>query len=158
MKYSLEEANQYFAIAYNRRFWQLWEKTEATVHDQDEMINLAHASLLHWADSPNCKQVNLSRGEYLVSLAYFAAGKGVPALYHAQKCHKITDTYRSEMRDFDFAHCSLIMAMALHLNDRKEDAAIFLEEAARLGEEIRGEKDKEIFVSDLRQAMDRMKK
>ena len=154
----LEEVNHYFAVTYNSRFWRLSEKKDHSVEELDEMISLAHASLLHWTDSPKCKQVNLARGEYVIALAYFLAGKGVNALYHAEKCRMITDGNAAEMRDFDLAHCSLIQGMALHLNHRKEESHQLLVEARRLGELILGEKDKAIFFSDLGQAEEWMKR
>ena len=72
-KYTLEEANQYFAVAYNNRIWQLLENEESTEAEHNEIINLAHASLLHWSKSPKCKKVNLQRGEYMIALAYIHA-------------------------------------------------------------------------------------
>jgi len=120
------------------------------------MVNLAHASLMHWVDRPDCRPVNLSRGENLLALAYFAAGRAASALYHAKKCYEITHGSASEMKDFDFAHCSLVMAMALQLGGRKEEAGASLEEAWRLGEAIKGEKDKAIFIGDWRRAVELM--
>ena len=57
MNYTLEEANRYFAKAYNQQFWQLWEKKDLTADDRDQMVHIAHASLVHWANSPNCQSL-----------------------------------------------------------------------------------------------------
>lgn len=154
IKYTLEEANQYFAVACNNKIWKLLEKKESTEDEQEEMINLAHASLLHWSKSPHCKKVNLQRGEYLISMAYIHAGRKEQALYYAERCKKITEDRREENEDFDLAYSCLIMAMALNLNNQKEEAADYLEEAKKLGEGIAGEKDKRIFISDLKEAVE----
>jgi len=154
IKYTLEEANQYFAVAYNSSIWKFLEKKENTEDEQQEIINLAHASLLHWSKNPDCKKVNLQRGEYMISMAYIHAGRKEQALYYAERCKRITEDHREENDDFDLAYSCLIMAMALSLNNRKEEAAQYLEEAKRLGEGIDGEKDKRIFTSDLREAVE----
>jgi hypothetical protein len=103
IKYTLEEANQYFAVACNNKIWKLLEKKESTEDEQEEMINLAHASLLHWSKSPHCKKVNLQRGEYLISMAYIHAGRKEQALYYAERCKKITEDRREENEDFEGA-------------------------------------------------------
>jgi len=153
-KYTLEEANRYFAIAYNNRIWQLWEKQEITEDEHNEILNLAHASLLHWSKSPDCKKVNLQRGEYMIAMAYCLAGRKEQALYYAERCRKITEDRQEENDDFDLAYAYLVMAMALTLNDSNEQATAYLQKAKKLGGEIKGEQDKKIFVSDLKAAVD----
>ncbi|MFB9841389.1 hypothetical protein [Mucilaginibacter ginsenosidivorans] len=154
IKYTLEEANQYFAVAFNNKIWKLFEKKESTEDEQEEIINLAHASLLHWSNSPGCKKANLQRGEYMISMAYIHAGRKEQALYYAKRCIKITEDRAEENEDFDLAYAYLVIAMALNLNNLKEEAARYLEDAKKLGENIAGEKDKRIFISDLKDAIE----
>ena len=77
---NLEEANHYFAIEYNNNIWALLDKLDKTKDDNNEIINLAHASLLHWSKSSKCKNVNLQRGEYMVAIAYLNDNRKAPAL------------------------------------------------------------------------------
>ncbi|MEK7433378.1 MAG: hypothetical protein AABZ74_09625 [Cyanobacteriota bacterium] len=153
-KYTIQEANQFFAIEHNNNIWSLLSKKEKTEDDNNEIINLAHSSLLHWSKSPKCKIVNLQRGEYMISIAYTNANRAESALYHAKKCMKITEENREEMEDFDIAYAFLGMAKALNLSEneiisRKEEADKYLEEAKKLGEKIKDEEDKNIFMGDL---------
>lgn len=150
IKYTVDEANKYFAIRYNNKIWQLLERPAHTEDEANEMINLAHASLLHWSKSPGCKKVNLQRGEYMISLAYINAKRKEPALYHANRCKHLTETQPEENEDFDMAHSFLIMAAALSLNGDTEEAGIYLKEAKKLGDNIKNTEDKRIFMGDLK--------
>jgi hypothetical protein len=149
MEYTLEEANHYFAVHYNNTIWQLLEKKEKTEEENNEIINLAHASLLHWSKSPKCKKVNLQRGEYMISLAYINANRKEPALYYAKRCRKMTEENEAENQDFDMAYAEFIMAKALRLNGDHEEANKYLQEAQKLGEAIKNKEDKRIFMNDL---------
>jgi hypothetical protein len=151
--YTLEEANHYFAINFNNNIWRLLEKNGGTEDENNELINLAHASLLHWSRSPACKKVNLQRGEYMIAIAYIHAGRKEPALYYAKRCQEMTAENKEESKDFDFAYVSLVMARALNLNGNKEDAEKYLQEARELGETINNKEDKRIFIDDLQSAM-----
>jgi hypothetical protein len=150
-KYSIEEAHRFFAVNFNTAVWRLSAKENQSEKDQNEMINLAHASLLHWSKSANCKMQNLQRGEYLIAMAYINAGREEPAMVHAKRCVEITDAFETEMQDFDLAHSRLIMGIALRLQGNTVEAEKELEEARRLGEKIKNEKDKEIFMLDFSQ-------
>ncbi len=148
-KYTIEDANHYFAVEYNNSIWPLLEKNEKSDDAYDEIINLAHASLLHWSRSPKCKKANLARGEFMVTIAYLHAGRRNAALYHAERGMKLTKDFQSEMEDFDLAYAAMEMAGALHLADKKDEAAQYLEEAKALGEKIKDPEDKKIYMNDL---------
>lgn len=147
--YTIEEANQHFAIQYNNNIWNLLSKTDKTDDDYNEMINLAHASLLHWSKSSKCKKVNLQRGEYMIAMTYIYAERAEPALYHAQRCFKLSEEYKNRMKDFDIAYAYLIMSGALNISGLKEESQRYLQQAKELGETIADQEDKNIFLSDL---------
>lgn len=154
LKYTLEDANQYFAVAYNGRIWQLLEKKERTEEENAEMINLAHASLLHWSKSSKCRKVNLQRGEYMISMAYIYTKNSKQALHYAERCKKITENNSEENEDFDLAYAYLVLAMALSLNKSKIEADEYLNKAKKLGGDIKGKKDRSIFLADLKNAIE----
>lgn len=148
-KYSIDEANAYFAINFNNNIWKLLDKKDRTDEDNNEMINLAHASLLHWKNRSDCQSCNLQRGEYMIALAYIHSGRQEPALYHAIRCLNITSEKIDEMKDFDIAYASLIMSGALSLFNNIDGANAYLQDAKKFGENIRDEEDKKIFMGDL---------
>jgi len=152
IKYTIEEANKYFAVRFNNAIWPLLEKAGKTEEENNEIINLANATLLHWIKSSDCQNVNLHRGEYMIAIAYIEAKRKEPALYHAKRCKELSDEHAAENDDFDFPYALLAMAGALYLNGFKEDADKHLAEAVKLGEAIKGEGDKKIFIGDLKSA------
>ena len=153
LKYTLEEANKYFAVRFNNAIWPLLEKPNKTEDENNELINLAHASLLHWSKRPDCKKINLQRGEYMIAIAYTEAKRKELALYHAERCKAITNEHPEENDDFDLPYAHLAMASALYLNGFNEEADKQLKEAQRLAGAIKNEVDKKIFMGDLVSAM-----
>ena len=152
-QYTIAEANKYFAVKFNNAIWPLLEKPGKTEEENNELINLAHASLLHWSKRPDCKKINLQRGEYMIAVAYTEAKRKEPALYHAKRCKAITNEDPEENDDFDLPYSLLALAGAFYLNGFKEEADKYLEEAQKLGDSIKGEVDKKIFMEDLRSCL-----
>lgn len=148
-KYTIEEANHYFGIEFNNAIWTLLDKKDRTEAENHEMINLAHASLLHWSRSPKGTKANLQRGEYMIANVHTFIGNKDQALYYANRCLKLTQDYKSEMADFDIAYAYLIMARALALAGNKEEGLKYLDLAKKATEEIKDKDDKDIVLLDL---------
>jgi hypothetical protein len=152
LKYTLEEANKYFAVKFNNAIWPLLENPGKTEEENNELINLAHASLLHWSNRPDCKKINLQRGEYMIAIAYTEAKRKESALYYAKRCKEMTDKHPAENDDFDLPYALLALAGALYLNGFAEEADIHLADAKRFGDAIKNEVDKKIFMGDIASA------
>lgn len=148
-RYTLEEANQHFAIAYNNNIWKLLAKSERNEAENNQLINLAHASLLHWSESPKCTVVNLQRGEFMIAMVYTYVGKKDAAVDYAKRCLKLTEDHKGQMKDFDIAYAYLAMSRALALSGATEAAKEYLKMTTVAGETIKGEQDKKIFMDDL---------
>lgn len=146
--YSLSEAHSFFARHYNGACWSYLEKSERSADDTIKMINLAHASLLHWSESKECTPVNLQRGEFLISTAYSYAERGEPAYYHARRCFDMTFSNPGSM-DFDIAYAYMVMARALALMGLDNQAKEYLLKTVDSGAQIKNDKDKKIFIGDL---------
>lgn len=148
-QYTLDEANQYFAIDYNNKIWKLLAKSERSEIENSTLINLAHASFLHWSQSPKCTVVNLQRGEFMIAMVYTYLGKKEPAVYYAKRCLQLTEEHMDQMKDFDIAYAYLSMSRALALAEEMEKAQIYLKMATVAGDNIKGEQDQKIFIGDL---------
>jgi hypothetical protein len=77
-----ENWHRYFAMEYNNRAWQL------AVHDRtplenEEMLNAAHASALHWAKIGI--ELNTRRAEMLLAEVHASLGLGASALKYANQ-------------------------------------------------------------------------
>lgn len=147
--YSLSDANSLFARKYNGECWSYLGKDERSTDDTAKMINLAHASLLHWSESKECLPVNLQRGEFLVSTVYSYAGRGEPAYYHAKRCLDLTFRKPESMEDFDIAYAYMAMARASALIGSDIEAKEYLLKMLDAAGQIKNSTDKQIFTTDL---------
>jgi hypothetical protein len=149
-KYSLDEAHNYFAIEYNNRLWDLLDKKNRTEEEDNQIINYAHTSLVHWSENPKGTIVNIQRGEYMIANVYCYIGIKEQSLYYAKRCLKITEENKENMKDFDIAYAHLIMARALALSENKEEATKYYQMAVYSGNLIQNMEDKKFFDGDLK--------
>lgn len=143
------QIHRYFGVAFNNQVWAYIEKKDRTEAETLEMIDLAHSSLVHWKLYEKSTIVNVQRGEYMIAKAYFCAGQAENALNYAERCLAITKDNQEEMADFDLAYAYEIMAKAHKLNNNTKEAKTFFDLAEKAANELKGEKDKEIFLKDL---------
>jgi hypothetical protein len=147
--YSVSEANSFFARHYNGACWSYLAKDEPSTDDMAKMINLAHASLVHWSESKECTPANLQRGEWLVSTAYAYANRGELAYFHAKRCIDLTFAHPESMIGFDTAYAYMAIARASALIGLDKDAKEYLANMGEAIPRIVNSKDKEIFIGDL---------
>ena len=83
---SLAAWHRYFAVEYNNRAWELSIQVRNPM-EQEEMLNAAHASALHWAEVGT--ELNQMRATMLLAEVHALLGMGKSAL-----------AYASRMRDF----------------------------------------------------------
>ena len=144
-KLTIKEAHQAFATGLFNYTWDLLEKKDRTPEDDEMMINTAHSSLYHW--SKIGQQINLQRGEWMVSHVYIILSRSEPALYHAKICLDLTE--KNDIGDFDKAFALEGYARALALNERKEESKKFYKLAEEAGQEIGKKEDKDYFLKVL---------
>ena len=97
--------------------WDLMEKKNRTIEENDRMIHAAHASRYHWA---NGEPVNLARGEWQVSRVYSIQGRSEPALYHARRSLQICKDNRIGDFDLAFAYEAIARASASRATEQTE--------------------------------------
>ncbi|UCE14568.1 MAG: hypothetical protein JSV04_05155 [Candidatus Heimdallarchaeota archaeon] len=135
--------------------WDLIDKKERSIEEEDEMINSAHTSRYHWGvvvasgKDPKAGPLNLQRGDWQISRVYSILKRYEPALYHAKRCLDIS--LKNEIKDFDLAFAYEAMARAYSLvDDKSDDFSKYLELAEKAGEKIKKTDDKEYFFSELK--------
>mgnify|MGYP006304951731 CR=1 FL=1 len=109
------------------------------------MIRLAYASLYHW--SVIGEPINEQRGEWMVSHVWAVLGRGDPALYHAEKCWKLTEELG--LAGFDLAYAREALARANAATGNDAEALKQFEEAEKAAEKIPGDEDRKLFLADL---------
>jgi len=142
-----EVTHHYFGVHFNQLIWDYFKKTDRTEEETQEMIDLAHASNHHWRKAGTV--VNQARGAYMMSKAYLHAGEPENALKYAKRCHELTFTNETEMKDFDLAYAEEVMWRAESVMKNTENANHHKAEATRLAELVEGEEDKKYVLLDL---------
>lgn len=138
--------HHYFAVHFNNKVWQLLSKPSITIEEGYKLIDLAHASNLHWRYVAN--DINQQRGMYLIARVFLAVGNPEAAIIYAKKCCEITLKNPEGIKDFDYAYAEEMMwkcELALGNIDKAEKHKKNCEKLTSL---IIDEEDKKIFMAD----------
>ena len=145
--FDAESAHKHFAPRLNVECWNLLDKDDRTKAEDHRMLLAAFASCYHWLHAGS--KVNQQRGEWLIARVYASLGEAENCLKHALRCMAWTDQADDEYLDFDFAYAHEMLARGYALTGNLEQARKYHALAVELGNKIAGEKDREIFLSDL---------
>jgi DNA-binding transcriptional MerR regulator len=125
--------------------WELLEKPQRSIADDDEMIHSAHASRYHWGvvGTPT----NLARGEWQCSRVYAVLGRSEPALHHAQRCLSLA--VENDLSAFDIGCGHEALARAYKVAGRPDKVVEHLELADAQSAQIVDAEDRKILDDDL---------
>jgi len=132
--------------------WDLIDKGDRTLSENDEMVHSAHASRYHWGivvssgKYPKTGPMNLERGDWQISRVYALLKRQEPSLYHAKRCLSICED--NKIGDFDIAFALEALARAYAISGDSKSQEYF-EKAEKAGEAILKEDDKKYFLSEL---------
>ena len=144
--FSEEDWHKRMAVEQFNYTWELLEKTDRSVEDDDAMLHAAHASRFHWGKIG--EPVHFERGEWQISRVNAVLNRPEAALYHAKRCLDICEA--NNIRDFDiaFAYEAMARAFAITCSDAEVEKYIAL--AKEAGGEIKDDGDKSYFLGDLK--------
>ena len=141
------EAELFFAKRFNGKTWELLDKQERSQEENELMVEYAHASLAHWRVAGT--GVHLQRGVWMLARVYTVLGNASLALQHASRCLGLTEQYRDQLADFDFAFAYECMARARALAGDRLEAQKYVEMAEKAGASIQEEEeDRQVFFDD----------
>jgi hypothetical protein len=138
------------AKACFNKTWDLLDKSDRTVEEDNEMIHTVHASRYHWGvlvANGQGTALNLQRGEWQITRVYTVLERVEPALYHANLCLKLTRD--NDIGDFDLGFAYEAIARASALAGNKKDKEKYLKLAKEAGEKIKDKGDRDYFFEDL---------
>ena len=118
-QYSIDEAHRFFGVEFNNKIFQFAEKGCLSENEKEEIVALAHASFLHWLNFSGHQKVNTQRALYMLAKAYIVVEHKLKAKEYALKCYEFTQSFSTEMKDFDCAYADEIMARSAALNNDK---------------------------------------
>ena len=149
-KYTEREAHKKFAVDLFNLVWNLMDKKERTIEENDKMVHATHASRFHWGEIGT--PLEFERGEWQISRVYSVLKLPQQALYHAQRCLEICKS--NNIRDFDIAFAYEAMARAHAIAGQKEECKKYLQLAKEAGEQIKEKGDKDYFFTELKSVVD----
>ncbi|MEA3188599.1 MAG: hypothetical protein QOD99_2429 [Chthoniobacter sp.] len=131
-------------IEFLNETWRLLDKRERTPKEDARMLNLAHASRLHWEFMGSAE--NLAVGEWQVSRVHAVLLQSDAALFHAQRSLDISK--RNHLTPFHVACAHEAMARAVAFT-HPQAASEHIATARRLAAEITDPGEKKILDDDL---------
>jgi hypothetical protein len=145
-KTSSKEEHRKFATTLFNLTWNLLDKKDRTLEENDNMVHAAHASRYHWGEIGT--PLEFERGEWQISRVYSVLGRSEPALYHAKRCLNICK--ENNIGDFDIAFAYEAMARAHSIAGDKAECEEYLKLATGAGENIKKKEDRDYFLGELK--------
>lgn len=134
------EWHHYFAMEQNNRAWTLVEQPTRTAAEDDEMLNTAHASALHWNKIGT--ELNHMRAKMLLAAVHAQLGFGESALAYAEAMRSFF--LGRETPDWEVAFVHTIHAHAAHAAGKPALHRESYTRAVQAIDAIKGDKDREI--------------
>jgi hypothetical protein len=145
----LPDAKAQRRLAQNlfEKAWQLSRQRDLTEQQEDELLQLAHASRYHWrAGTPQ----NQAIAEHLLSRVYVRMARQEPAIYHARRCLDLCLAH-DNVADFCTAYAYMGLAAAYGLSG-DDDAEMHLNMAREIAEGIPQPDVRQQLLAELRSA------
>jgi len=140
-----DDEERQLAIRCFNSVWQLMEKQNRTIEDDDLMLHMAHASRYHWGQVGRSE--NVVRGEWQVSRVYAVLRRPEPCLHHAQRALDIC--LGNGIGDWDIAFAYEALARGHALGGDAEAARAMTERALGAAETIADDEDRNLVLADL---------
>ena len=143
---TLQEWHKKFAINLFNLVWELLDKEERTVQENDRMLYAAHASRFHWGEIGT--SLEFERGEWQISRVYSVLNRSEEAIHHARRCYDICT--ENGIGDFDIAFAFEALARAYSVAGDSEKSNEYILSGEKAGKLIEDKEDREYFLSELR--------
>lgn len=133
------------AVDFYNQTWALLRKTGRTADDDARMIQLTHASCLHWSFVGDAQ--NQLIGEWQIARVYSVLSRGEMALYHARRCLAIAEA--NQTTGFFLGAAYEAMARALAVSGEHDEAWKFVAKAKEVLAALTDPEEKEILEKDI---------
>lgn len=141
-----DAAHRYFSAFCFNQAWTLIDKSDRTPAENEQMIQLAQASLWHWTQREDCTERNLSISYWQLSRIYVLVGEAENARKYAVQCRQVTPT--DDLFCLGYAYEASARAELLS-NDAKT-AESYLNKANEIASQIDKAEDRQLLLDDLK--------
>ena len=138
------EQRQLAATIFNH-VWDLLEKPDRSLAEDDEMLHGAHASRYHWGVVG--EPVHWARGEWQCARVYTVLGRAEPALHHAGRCLELATQHDLGPFDLGAAHEAIARAYLIAGDAAKTAGHVALARAE--ASKVADAEDRDILEADL---------
>jgi hypothetical protein len=145
-KFDSEPAHKHFSAFCFNSAWGLMDKTERTAEEDQQMLNLCHASLWHWTQREDCTDENLSIGYWQISRAYALVGQPDNARRYGQMCLNAA----RESGPFLQGYAYEALARAEAVAGNQDSSLKLLKEARLCADAIESPEEKKMLLGDLK--------
>ncbi len=142
----INKLHNYMATKLFNDTWELLDKENRTAEEDILMIHTAHASLYHWYQFGQAK--NLSIGEWQVSRVYAELKMGQSALKHGLA--NIDLCLKHDISGFELAYAYESVARAYKVLGDSSKMSEILEKGYAEAENITNAEEKDYLISDLK--------
>ena len=143
-----KEEHRKLGVDLFNHVWGLLEMPDRTPEQDDEMINAAHASSLHWSRAGGTT-ANIARGQWQISRVYSVLGRPEAAMYHAGRCLAYCESDPDALEDWDLPFAYEALARAHVTAGDTAEAKRLADRARDLGAQVEDEEDREVLERDL---------
>jgi hypothetical protein len=138
-------AHRHFSADCFNRAWALLDKGDRTAEEGLLMLSLAHASLYHWSQRPDCAPLNVSVAYWLLSRVNATLGLAADAYSYAVLCLAKADGLPPFFRGYAYE----ALARAESLSGNGSAAAAHLAMARSLAAQVTDAGDRARLEADV---------
>lgn len=143
--FDIAAGHRFFSANLFNAAWQLMEKKDRTAEEGTLMLSLAHASLYHWSQRPDCQPVNVSVGYWQISRVNALLGLAHDAYSYAVLCLAKSDA----LPPFHRAYAYEALARAERLAGNGSAAAAHIAMSQSLAALVENAEEREMVLRDL---------
>jgi hypothetical protein len=144
--FDVQEAHQHFSKDCFNRAWGLIDKSERTPEENEQMAQLALASLWHWSQRADCTDKNLSVGYWQASRIYSLLGEGANAQKYGYLC--LAKTPQDD--PFLLGYAQEALARAAFAQCQTDKAREHQTEGLKLAEQVAEADSQQMLIKDLK--------
>jgi catechol 2,3-dioxygenase-like lactoylglutathione lyase family enzyme len=137
--------HRYFSVGCFNRAWDLIDKKVRTAEEDESMIALAHASLYHWSQRPDCTDQNRSIGYWQVARIYAL----VKQADNARRYGQLSLRYSQDGAPWLIGYAYEALARAEHTAGNFKQRDQYLADARRLADQETDEESRKMLTADL---------
>lgn len=140
-------AHKYYAASCFNKAWDLIDQEVRSPEEDEQMIQLTHASHYHWTQRPDYSSTGASIGYWQTSRIYAILDQAENAMHYAKLCLDVSQEEGVPPFFLGYAYEALARAAAVAGNE--QDMATYLEKARAAADRVQEVDNRKMLLDDL---------